>query len=114
MTEGKETPEWLTPENLTQLNHLADFTMKLMYNTKEKKRITAGQSMAVTFTDTFVLHERKGDRGSGRIEGGVVWGDFSKRVNWEGGGMEGVGMRERGEEERKKRGRGRERGEKKR
>ena len=42
-TDDKQPPSWLTTQNLTELGQLADFTMKLMFNSVAKKRITAGE-----------------------------------------------------------------------
>ena len=43
MTEDKQTPSWLTPENLTQLNEIKNFIERLLVNTVEKRRLAAGR-----------------------------------------------------------------------
>ena len=43
VTADKQTPSWLTPENLTQLNDIKDFIENLLVNTREKRRLGAGK-----------------------------------------------------------------------
>ena len=43
VTTDKQPPAWLTPENLTQLNHIKDFIEKLLVNSEEKRRLAAGE-----------------------------------------------------------------------
>ena len=43
VTADKQPPAWLTPENLTQLNHIKDFIEKLLVNSEEKRRLAAGE-----------------------------------------------------------------------
>ena len=44
VTDGKGTPDWVSSDDLKHLGRLADFSMTLMYNTVEKKRLSAGKS----------------------------------------------------------------------
>ena len=43
ITDGKDVPSWLTPQNLTQLNKLADIVMWFRFNSVAKLRIAAGK-----------------------------------------------------------------------
>ena len=81
VTADKQPPAWLTPENLTQLNHIKDFIEKLLVNSEEKRRLAAGERER----KKVIGKEREGRRNKdgsregvretqGGREGGREWG----------------------------------------
>ena len=65
VTEGKGSPSWLTDDDLHRLNSLADFSMSLMFNSREKKRISAGELYCLIYYSFIQLwreRERETDR----------------------------------------------------
>ena len=61
-TTGLSLPDWNLPSDLEKMQELADFTLTQMFNSREKNRLTAGESHTIVVYKPINWEEPFGNR----------------------------------------------------
>ena len=54
-TTGLPLPDWDLPSDLERMQELSDFTLTLMFNSREKHRLTAGDSHIIVCSSQLIM-----------------------------------------------------------
>ena len=52
---GLPLPDWDLPSDLERMQELSDFTLTLMFNSREKHRLTAGDSHIIVCSSQLIM-----------------------------------------------------------